>query len=55
MLRLVPLTSHACPDEVLHHKAHVREVEVTTKAVEGVLDAVVAVIMHGRDNIQEQL
>jgi hypothetical protein len=54
VLGLAPLTGGVGADEVLDDAAHVEEVEVTPKAVEGALYAFVAVTMYGGQDLLEE-
>jgi hypothetical protein len=51
VLRLVPLAGGASTDKVLDDGPYAQEVEVTVKAMEGALNALVAVIVHGSQQL----
>jgi hypothetical protein len=53
VLRLVALACGACPDIILDRPAQVGRMEVAAQAVQGTLDAFMAVIMHCSEDFLE--
>jgi len=53
VLRLVPLTSRACPHKVLHQTTHIGKVKVAVETMKRAVDALVPIIMDSRHDLLE--